>query len=103
MCEGCDCGALDILRAPAPSCRPLRAVPNPPHAALAPRPGSTPGVLQIELENRVLLEKMSKIMRQNPTQARSALGGRHSEQFPFRSTLQLKPGVRVDKSHYPVL
>ncbi len=46
---------------------------------------------------------MSKIMQQNPTTARSALGGRHSEQFPFRSTLQLKPGVRLDTCHYPVL
>jgi len=58
---------------------------------------------QIELENNVLLEKMTKIMKQNPMRARSALGGRHISQFPFRSTLQLKPGVRVDKCHYPVL
>jgi len=58
---------------------------------------------QIELENRVLLEKMSKIMRQDPTEARSSQGARNSEQFPFRSTLQLKPGVRIDTAQYPVI
>eukprot|EP00241_Pyramimonas_parkeae_P010770 CAMPEP_0114248658 /NCGR_PEP_ID=MMETSP0058-20121206/13697_1 /TAXON_ID=36894 /ORGANISM="Pyramimonas parkeae, CCMP726" /LENGTH=224 /DNA_ID=CAMNT_0001362093 /DNA_START=367 /DNA_END=1041 /DNA_ORIENTATION=- len=58
---------------------------------------------QIELENRVLLEKMSKIMRQDPGDARSAHGGHHTEQFPFRSTLQLKPGVRIDMTQYPML
>eukprot|EP00959_Pyramimonas_sp_CCMP1952_P201894 4221713-Pyramimonas_sp.AAC.1 len=36
---------------------------------------------QIELENRILLEKMSKIMRQDPGDARSAHGGHHTEQF----------------------
>ncbi|KAK3266005.1 hypothetical protein CYMTET_25348 [Cymbomonas tetramitiformis] len=58
---------------------------------------------QIELENRVLLEKMSKIMRQDPGDARSSHGGSHTEQFPFRSTLQLKPGVRIDMTQYPML
>lgn len=58
---------------------------------------------QIELENRVLLEKMSKIMRQDPTEARSAQGSRNSEQFPFRSILQLKPGMRIDTAQYPVI
>jgi len=58
---------------------------------------------QIELENRVLLEKMSKIMRQDPGDARSSHGGHHTEQFPFRSTLQLKPGVRIDMTQYPML
>ena len=46
--------------------------------------------IKIELENRVLLEKMSKIMRQDPTEARSSQGARNSEQFPFRSTLQVR-------------
>eukprot|EP00976_Prorocentrum_cordatum_P020853 423671-Prorocentrum_minimum.AAC.2 len=58
---------------------------------------------QIELENRILLEKMSKIMRQDPGDARSAHGGHHTEQFPFRSTLQLKPGIRIDMTQYPML
>jgi len=58
---------------------------------------------QIELENRVLLEKMSKIMRQDPGDARSSHGGSHTEQFLFRSTLQLKPGVRIDMTQYPML
>lgn len=58
---------------------------------------------QIERENRVLLEKMSKIMRQDPGDARSCHGGHHTEQFPFRSTLQLKPGIRVDMTQYPML
>mmetsp|Transcript_17504 Transcript_17504/g.29382 ORF Transcript_17504/g.29382 Transcript_17504/m.29382 type:complete len:250 (+) Transcript_17504:233-982(+) len=58
---------------------------------------------QIELENRILLEKMSKIMRQDPGDARSSHGGHHTEQFPFRSTLQLKPGIRCDMTQYPML
>mmetsp|Transcript_13062 Transcript_13062/g.41271 ORF Transcript_13062/g.41271 Transcript_13062/m.41271 type:complete len:215 (+) Transcript_13062:150-794(+) len=50
---------------------------------------------EIEHENRVLLEKMSKIMRHDPNS--------HASQFLHRSLLQLKPGVRVDSHMYPVL
>jgi hypothetical protein len=58
---------------------------------------------KIELENRVLLEKMSKIMRMDPGDARSCHGGHHTEQFPFRSILQIKPGIRVDMTQYPMI
>lgn len=51
----------------------------------------------------MLLEKMSKIMRQDPGDARSCHGGHHTEQFLFRSTLQIKPGIRVDMTQYPML
>jgi hypothetical protein len=51
----------------------------------------------------VLLEKMSKIMRMDPGDARSCHGGHHTEQFPFRSILQIKPGIRVDMTQYPMI
>jgi hypothetical protein len=44
----------------------------------------------------VLLGKMSKIMGLNAKTDRSSQGGKGSSQFPFRSTIQLKPGIRID-------
>ena len=58
---------------------------------------------EIELENKVLLGKMSKIMSLNAMTDRSSQGGKGSSKFPFRSTLQLKPGVRIDMGQYPCL
>mmetsp|Transcript_39159 Transcript_39159/g.97000 ORF Transcript_39159/g.97000 Transcript_39159/m.97000 type:complete len:255 (-) Transcript_39159:278-1042(-) len=58
---------------------------------------------QIELENKVLLGKMSKIMGLNAMADRSSQGGNSKAQFPFRSTLQLKPGMRIDMGQYPVI
>lgn len=46
---------------------------------------------------------MSKIMRMDPGDARSCHGGHHTEQFPFRSILQIKPGIRVDMTQYPMI
>ena len=37
------------------------------------------------------------------TKDRSSMGGKGAAQFPFRSTLQLKPGVRIDMGQYPIL
>ena len=50
---------------------------------------------QIELENRILLDKMAKIMQNNPSS--------HSNQFLYRSCLQAKPGTRIDRCMYPVI
>mmetsp|Transcript_22516 Transcript_22516/g.55729 ORF Transcript_22516/g.55729 Transcript_22516/m.55729 type:complete len:263 (-) Transcript_22516:437-1225(-) len=58
---------------------------------------------EIELENKVLLGKMSKIMGLSAMNDRSSQGGKGASQFPFRSTLQLKPGVRIDMGQYPCL
>lgn len=57
---------------------------------------------EVELENRVLLSKMSAIMKQNPIGSLSATGGRTSDRFPFRSLLQLKPGLKLDTHSYPI-
>ena len=46
---------------------------------------------------------MSKIMGLDAKNDRSALGGRQASQFLFRSTIQLKPGVRIDAGQYPCL
>ena len=70
---------------------------------ISPRERGEADAEQIELENRVLLEKMSKIMRMDPGDARSCHGGHHTEQFPFRSILQIKPGIRVDMTQYPMI
>ena len=50
--------------------------------------------MRIEYENRLLLEKMSKIM---------GSGRSRADAFPFRSTLQIRPGYRLDATMTPVI
>lgn len=57
---------------------------------------------EIELENRVLLQKMSSIIKQDPISSACATGGKTSDPFPFRSVLQHKPGLKIESHSYPV-
>ena len=49
----------------------------------------------IEQENHALLHKISKIMRRNPKD--------HLQPLQYRSSLQVKPGTRLDSFQYPMV
>uniref|UniRef100_A0A061QT19 Uncharacterized protein n=1 Tax=Tetraselmis sp. GSL018 TaxID=582737 RepID=A0A061QT19_9CHLO len=58
---------------------------------------------EIERENSILLSKLVRIQSRDLKSLYSPTGGRFVDQFPYRSTVQLKPGIRLDASQYPLL
>lgn len=58
---------------------------------------------QLEKENRTLLDKLIKIQTRDQRSLACPMGGKHTEPFPYRTAMQLKPGYRIDSGQYPVV
>lgn len=58
---------------------------------------------QVDAENNELLERLVRIKARDSRAERCPTGGRHVDPFPYRSAMQVKPGVRLDRHHYPMV
>lgn len=58
---------------------------------------------KIDKENNELLERLVKIQARDSKKERCPTGGKHVDPFPYRSAMQMKPGIRLDKSQYPMI
>ena len=57
----------------------------------------------VEQENKALLGKLMKIQSREIQTLRCPIGGNHAADFPYRSSMQVKPGMRLDTSQYPIV
>lgn len=58
---------------------------------------------KIDRENNELLERLVRIQARDSRKERCPTGGKHVDPFPYRSVMQMKPGIRLDKSQYPMI